>query len=218
MNRGTSALLVAALLPGACSEDGGIGFSITDHSDLVDSRGDDYASIDVFVSRNCFYAITIGGVLRYSGRWAEGAEEVRIPRQMLSPCENAVRVEVAAQDGSARSDEVEVSYCRNDCDEECEGQGGLDSGVSPGPDSGVDAGPDDPRFEHLCEECVGYPDDCGGPPNLCINYPGGAICGIDCAAERDCPAMFACYEVSDDYGNTMGWVCMPDPLWSDCIY
>lgn len=205
-----SALLLGVSFA-ACGDDGGIGISLLETTDLVQNEGDAAAEVSVFVSRDCFYSVSVDGTLLGSGRWKAGRRTVRLGPSLLSPCENPVRIQVAAQDGSSGVLDTEVWWCDNaPCPAEC--------GNIIEPDAGVDSGGVDPYPGPLCDQCNDT-DECGGLPNLCVSMDGAsaAICGTECYGIEDCPgAGFDCLSWYDDYGNFVTSVCLPWPPQPTC--
>jgi len=203
-------LLVLASLIG-CSDDGGIGISILRVVDLVENEGRDAAEVSVFVSRDCFYSVSVQGALLASGRWASGERLVRLSAPVLNRCDNAVRIQVAAEDGTSGEQDAEVWWCRSQgCAGECD-DAPPDAGV------GIDSGVVDPYPGPLCDPCTSS-DECGGLPNLCVNVDGGGqgLCGTECFGAQDCPNGFDCLAFWDDVGNLVTEVCLPWPPQPTC--
>ena len=203
-------LLTVASLAG-CSDDGRIGVSIVRVLDLVETQGRDAAEVSVFVSRSCFYSVSVDGVLLASGRWASGERLVRLSANVLNRCDNNVRIQVAAEDGTSGFDDAEVWRCREPgCVGECDAPP-PDAG--PGPDSGVV----DPYPGPLCDPCI-RDEDCGGLPNMCFWIEGAVqgLCGTQCYGPEDCPNGLACLEIRDSYGALLAVACLPWPLQPTC--
>jgi hypothetical protein len=207
---GSLVLLVCA----ACGDDEGIGISLLRVQDLVESEGRDEAEIAVFVSRDCFYSVTVEGVLLASGRWESGERRVTLGPGVLGRCDNEVRVHVAAPDGSAGGLEVAVWRCRA---EGCVGECSSDV-PDAGPDE-EDSGPVDPYPGPLCDPCT-ETAECGDLPNLCVTIDGSAqgLCGTECFGPEDCPEGFDCLAFRDDFGNLVTEVCLPWPPQPVCPY
>ena len=195
------------LLCTACGDDDGIGMSLLDLEDLVESDGRDDAEIAVFVSRDCFYSVTVEGALLASGRWQSGERHVTLGPGVLRRCDNDVRIQVAAADGSSAALDLAVWWCRA---EGCVGECANDL-PDAGPDE-PDSGPIDPYPGPLCDPCLDTPE-CGGLPNLCVTIEGGAqgLCGTECLGPEDCPVNFDCLGFYDDFGNFVTAVCLPWP-------
>ena len=201
-------LLTAATLMG-CSDDAGVGISIVRIDDLVENEGRDRAELSVFVSQDCFYSVTVGGALQASGRWASGERSVRLGTGVLRRCDNDVRIQVAAADGSSGEQDAVVWWCRAaGCAGECNG-GEPDAGADSGP------GPIDPYPGPLCDPCTSD-GQCEGPPNLCVPFDGvHGLCGTDCYDNGDCLGGFECTEIWNDYGF-VGQVCLHWPPQATC--
>lgn len=200
-------LVVLLLSSAGCGDDDGIGVSLLRVNDLVVSEGREEAEVAVFVSRDCFYSVTVEGVLLASGRWESGERRVTLGPSVLRRCDNEVRIQVAAADGSAGGLDVEVWRCQVDgCVGEC-----ANDVPDAGPDD-PDAGPFDPYPGPLCDPCTDTPE-CGGLPNLCVTIDGSAqgLCGTECFGPEDCPAAFDCLAFWDDVGNLVTEVCLPWP-------
>ena len=203
-------LLVVTSLIG-CGDDGRIGVSIMRVVDLVENQGRDSAEVSVFVSRDCFYSVSVEGVLLASGRWAGGERRVRLSAAVLERCDNTVRIQVAAEDGTSGADDAEVWWCRDQgCIGECDGSP-PDAGV------GLDSGVVDRYPGPLCDPCTNTAQ-CGGFPNLCVSVEGAGqgLCGTECFGPEDCPVDFACLAFQDDVGNIVTEVCLPWPAQPTC--
>lgn len=208
-------MLRAALLLGvwltACGEDDeGIGVSLLGVTDLVEDEGRDAAEVSLFVSRPCFYSVSVEGTLLGSGRWESGERRVHLGPAALRRCRNTVRVQVAARDGSSSVLEAVVWRCQEaPCPAEC---ANVDE-----PDAGTDSGVVDPYPGPLCDFCADT-SECGGLPNLCVSTGGAqAICGTECAGSQDCPSSaFECLEFYDDVGYFVTAVCLPWPPQATC--
>lgn len=201
-------LLVLLLLAG-CGDDDGIGLSLLRVHDLVEDEGRTTGDVAVFVSRDCFFSVTVEGALLASGRWKAGERTVTFAAGALKRCENDVRVEVAALDGSSEGLNTAVWWCETDgCPGEC-----SNDAPDAGPVEEEDAGPPvDPYPGPLCDPCTDT-NECEGLPNLCVSTNGGAdgLCGTECFSPDDCPVGFDCLGFYDDVGNLVTEVCLPWP-------
>jgi hypothetical protein len=204
---------VLVLLWAGCGEDGGIGISLLGVQHLVRSQGREQADVSLFVSRDCFYSVTVGGVLLASGRWKAGERHILIRSDVLEPCDNQVRVQVGAVDGSSGTLDVTVMFCEEDgCPGEC-----SNDPPDAGPIDEPDSGPIDPYPGPLCDPCTDS-SGCGDVLNLCVSVDGSpqGLCGEYCGDTFSCLDGFECLDFYDGGGNYVTSVCLPWPPAPTC--
>jgi hypothetical protein len=68
----------------------------------------------------------------------------------------------------------------------------------------------------VCDNCEDLTDCRNG---YCLAYPDEyhTVCGEDCSDDRTCDSVWAeCYEITDGYGSTIGYNCMPRASIANC--
>ena len=73
-----------------------------------------------------------------------------------------------------------------------------------------------PVVQDLCTPCGGD-IDCGGLPDLCIDYEDGSFCGRACASEVDCPEGYGCEQVDGGDGELVGQCLNLNGICGDCL-
>ena len=199
-------LATAVLLSLGCGSDDGVGLRLL--STAVRAGEPPKVAVEILVTADCFFSVLLNGNLRASGRWAGGSHEVLIPGYLLRPRDNAVRIDVAGEDGSSARLEEPLTFCETGAlacgDYEPDaGPDPFDGGL---PDAGEpDAGGSLHRY--LCAPCDGD-RSCGGLPNECVFlYPNEGVCGTYCGDDFACPRGFYCTQVQDATHTSL--LCFP---------
>ena len=196
-------LATALLLNLGCGSDDGVGLRLL--STEVRAGEPPKVAVELLVTADCFFSVLLNGNLRASGRWAGGTHEVLIPGYLLRPRDNAVRIDVAGEDGSSARLEEPLTFCET---------GALACGdyePDAGPDGGVPDAGDPPDgggpYRYLCAPCDGD-GACGGLPNECVFlYPYEGVCGTYCGDTYSCPVGFYCTQFQDATHTSL--LCFP---------
>ncbi|MHB8879678.1 MAG: hypothetical protein ACYC8T_38810, partial [Myxococcaceae bacterium] len=113
--------------------------------------------------------------------------------------------------GAVLAAAVALSACELDCDPDWETCPVPDAGTGGGAGGGGGGagGGGGGTTGGYCSTCTDH-NQCGGAQDFCIATSGPAICGVDCSGGKSCPAAAYCASITDSYGASLGFNCVPD--------